>query len=255
MTTRITDSEQPGSTDLLAVLTAVRPSIDIDQAWAPVEQAAVRERIIASTDPVDELSTRRRRARRPVVVLAVSGVVLAGGGGAAVAGGLMPQPFIEAFSYWEHPPENRSAVDPSTAERVASAPGPDGTVFTVVVAHAEDDPDYQCSTTLFETPDSASGPGPAAFTDASGSYCHNGSETAPFGWGGGVSVTDGYYVWDSPAGEAVRAELRTASGETYPVLRYGGTFFGWFPAPAAGDPHPELIGYAADGTEIGSEQI
>lgn len=68
-------------------------------------------------------------------------------------------------------------------------------------------------------------------------------------------MSDGYYVWTASAGAAVRAELRTASGRTYPVVRYDGTFFGWYPPPADGRPRAQLIGYAADGTEIGRAPV
>jgi hypothetical protein len=242
--------------DLLAVVDAVRPSSDIDRLWNPREQAAVRERILTADQPVDELASRRGRRRRPLVVLAVSGLVVTGGAGAAAAGGLMPQAFTDAFSFWQGTPVAGSPeVDPSNAERVATAAGPGGTVFTVMTATAADDPDYVCTVALFETPQSAAEPGPADFTDASGNWCQQGPQTAPFGSGAAIDVSGGYYVWHSPAGDAVRAELHTASGQTYPVVRSRGDFFGWFPARSEGEPPAELIGYAADGTELGREPV
>jgi hypothetical protein len=178
-----------------------------------------------------------------------------GGGSAAVAGGLVPQSFVEAFSYWQDTPvAGGPAIDPATAERVAVAPGPDGTVFSVLVAHAADDPAWRCTTALFETAQSAALPGPAVFIDA-GSQCRRGPDTAPFGLGAGVAVSGDICVWDAPAGGAVRGELRTASGERWPLVLVDGTFRGWFPAPQAGDPPAEFIGYAADGTEVGRAKL
>ena len=263
MTTRTDRSAQPGPTDLLAVLTAIRPSTDIDEVWDPSEQAAVRDRITADSGSVpaaaDELAQRRARRRRPLAVLALSGAVLAGGVGAAAAGGLMPQAFVDRFSaLWQTDPmEGAPAVDPSTAERVATAPGPDGQVFTVMSAAAADDPDSTCTVALFETPGSAALPGPAAFVDVSSNWCQDGPETRPFGTGADIDVFHGYYIWNAPAGDAVRGELRTPSGETYPVVSSDGRLWGWFPARVEGEPlvQAELIGYAADGTEIGRQPV
>ena len=262
MTTRTDRSSQPGSPDLLAVLTAIRPSTDADEAWDPRDQAAVRDRITAGAGPVtDELADRRRR--RPLAVLALSGLVVAGGAGAAAAGGVMPQAFINAFPYWATPSEGKPAVDPSTGERVATAPGPEGKVFTVMSAAAADEPDFTCTVALFETPESAALPGPAAFVDVSSNWCQDGPETSPFGSGADIDVAaghdfdlvGGYYVWRTPAGAAVRGELRTPSGETYPVVSAGGWLRGWFPARVEGEPQAELIGYAADGTEVGRQPV
>ena len=171
----------------------------------------------------------------------------------AVAGGLVPQAFTDAFHHWTEPGLPGSPrVDPATAERLAGAPGPDGTVSTIVSAHAGDDPDYRCTTAPFASPASAARPGPAVSTDAFGSVCRPGLHTAAFDSGLlAVSVSDGHHVWAAPAGEAVRAELRPASGEDWPVVLVDGTFSGRFPEPAAGDPRPELVGFAADRTETG----
>jgi len=263
MTNRSDHSPEPGSTDLLAVLTAIRPSTDINEVWDPRDQAAVRDRITAGNEPtaaaIDELAGRRARKRRPLAVLAVSGLVLAGGVGAAAAGGLMPQAFIDRFSAsWQTDPmEGAPAVDPSTAERVATAPGPDGEVFTVMSAAAADNPNFTCTVAVFETPESAALPGPAAFVDVSSNWCQDGPETLPFGSGANVDVFQGYYIWNAPASDAVRGELRTPSGETYPVVSSEGRLWGWFPARVEGEPlvQAELIGYAADGTEIGRQPV
>lgn len=254
--TRTDRSSQPGSPDLLAVLTAIRPSTDLDDVWGPRDQAAVRDRITAGTGPVTD-EPADRRWRRPLAVLALSGVVLAGGAAAAAAGGRVPQAFIDRFSaIWQTDPmEDAPAVDPSTAERVATAPGPDGEVFTVMSAAAADDPGFTCTVALFETPESAALPGPAAFTDVSSNWCQDGPETRPFGSGADVDVFHGYHVWHAPAGEAVRGELRTPAGETYPVVSAGGRLWGWFPARVEGEPQAELIGYAADGTEVGRAPV
>jgi hypothetical protein len=252
MTTLTDSTPEPSSPDLLTVLTALRPHTDIDRLWDPRAQAAVRDRITAGHEPgpaaTDELAARRRR--RPLAVLALSGLVLAGGAGAAAAGGLVPQAFIDVFSGWQSVPVlDLPAVDPATAERVATVPGPDGTEFTVLSAHAADDPAYTCTVALFETQESAAGP--ATFTGTAASWCQDSPSTAPFGAGAGTEETDGRDVWWAPAGDAVRGELRAPDGGTRPVALVRGTFYGWTPAPVDGQPRAELVGYAADGTEVG----
>ena len=128
-------------------------------------------------------------------------------------------------------------------------------MFTVLVATADEDPDLVCTVALFEAPASAALPGPAAFTEASGNWCQDGPDTAPFGSGVDVEVSGGRDVWWTAAGEAVRGELRTPSGETYPVVSSGGRLWGWFPAHVEGEPQAELIGYAADGSEVGRQPV
>jgi ferric-dicitrate binding protein FerR (iron transport regulator) len=240
--------------DPLTVITALRPRPEEDAAWTQQERAALLTRVLHSPRPW--APSRPSRLRRRTLTLGLSGVLVVAGGGAAVAGGLVPQAFVDAFAYWQNQPsgENSPPVDPSTAERAATAPGPGGTVFTVVSAHAADDPSFRCTTALFETPESAAQPGPAVFTDAFGSVCEKPSHRT-FGDGTNVAVTDGKYVWQIPAGDAVRGELRTASGEDWPVVLVDGSFYGWFPALEPGEPHPVLVGYAADGSEVGRTSV
>lgn len=236
--------------DPMAVLTALRPRAEADPGWSDQDRAQVLARVLASPRPSPP--RRPARHRRRALTLGISAALVAAGGGAAVAGGAVPQAFVDAFAYWQDEPWGPASpsVDPSTAERVATAPGPDGTVFTVVSAHAAGDPQWRCTTALFETPESAAMPGPAVFTDAFGSFCE-GPRTISFGDYAGVSVTSGRYVWQVGAGAAVRGELRTASGESWPVVLAGGSFYGWFPAPQPGEAQAVLVGYAADGTELG----
>lgn len=265
--------------DALATLAALRPRAGGEQAWTAQEQAALRQRIMATdlgtgtgaeavkgvtgdgTPLVRPLRSRRQHA----AVIALSVAVLAGGSGAAAASGLMPQAFIDSLSSWRTWPEG-PPVDPATAQRIATAPGPDGTVFTLMAAAAADDPDFQCVVALYETPDSALQPGPAAFQDVSGNWCQDGPDDRPFGAIGSdvanaawftkdIGVRSDTWVWYASAGKAVTAELRTTDGASYPVLKHNGMFFGWVPAPALDQPHPVLIGYDANGKEVGRDTV
>jgi hypothetical protein len=239
--------------DPLTVITALRPRPE-EHLWTEQERAEVRMRVLRSPRPT--APERPSRYRRRALTLGLSGVLAVAGGGAAVAGGLVPQAFVDAFAYWQDEPPGASgpSVDPSTAERAATAPGPDGAVFTVVIAHAADEPEWRCTTALFETPESAAQYGPSVFTDAFGSICE-GPATRAFGDAISVSKNDGRSVWQAGAGDAVRAELRTADGQTWPVVLVDGYFYGWFPAPGIGEPQAELVGYAGDGSQVGRTTI
>lgn len=245
-------------TDPLDVLTALRPA-----ASEPAGDH-LRRRVLAT--PV-EPPPRRRSQRRWVVVLA--GALVVSGAGAAAATGRVPDVFVQAFSGWTDDGwrENEVAgADPATAERVATQPGPDGLVFSVMAAptRAVDDPDGPvvgaCTVAVLETPASAAGFGPSDFEDASGSGCRPSLKGERFATLGGVDVVDAarsrlaardLWVWSYAAGDAVTAEVVTADGRRWPALEHDGTLYGWIPAPAQDGPQPELVGYAADGSEVG----
>ena len=79
--------------------------------------------------------------------------------------------------------------------------------------------------------------------------------TGPFGVDA-VEYVDTATVWFGHAGDAVTAELRMPSGELYPVVRVEGYLFGWYPLPRPGERDaPTLIGFAADGTEVGKTEL
>ena len=79
-----------------------------------------------------------RPRRKHAAALAFSAAVIVGGSGAAAASGLVPQAFIDAFPWASWP--DGPPVDPADARRIATAPGPDGTVFTLMAAPAAADP-------------------------------------------------------------------------------------------------------------------
>jgi hypothetical protein len=272
MTTSTPSDTTPGGPDALATLTALRPDTRRMQGWSAQEQAATRERIMATDATLEDAAHRAARPVLPVAgrrkhaaAVALGALVVVSGAGAAAAGGLVPQAFVDAFTHWRTWPGDHR-VDPATAVRIATAPGPDGTVFTLVAAHADDDPDHQCLVTLYETQQSTRQPGPAVFQDVSGNWCQDGSTDEPFGAttavdvasGAGysrVGVTGDTWVWSTSTGSAASARLRTTDGQTYPVLTYEGRFFGWFPAPEDGQDRPVLTGYDADGTPIGQTSL
>lgn len=183
----------------------------------------------------------------------------------AAATGMMPKAFTDHYYLWKEPGPGAgpgaTAVDPATAERIASIPGPDGTVFSVFMAHGIGS--QRCLTSVFESTTSAAQPGPSEFTDL-GSRCRHdgeggfgdgaGTMVATFG-DGGSEVLPKELVYDAVAGTAVRAELCTSTGQVLPTILADGSFFGWFPKPEPGSPRPVLTGYAADGTVVGSIEI
>lgn len=245
-------------TDPLDVLTALRPR--------PSEPVAdhLRRRVLDT--PPQAPAVRRPRRR---YVAALAGALVLSGGGAAVAGGVVPEAFTDAFAGWTSDTWQDNGVtgaDPATAERVASQPGPDGTVFSVLAAptRAADDPDGPvvgaCTVAVLETRASAAGTGPSDFEDVSGNGCQPSLRGERFATLGGVDVVRAawtrlpgrdLWVWSFAAGNAVTAEVVTADGRRWPALVHDGTLYGWIPAPADGDAPPELVGHAADGSEVG----
>lgn len=235
--------------DRLTVLSELRPQTSLDAVWTVDEQRTVRERILADRpSPATARPIRRKRAAIAGVV--VLGLVAVPGVASAVASGMKPQAFIDAYDYWGSNPDG--SVDPATAARAATAPGPFGGTFSVLTAKNKDG--LTCIGPVIETSTSARAELPDNFEDG-GSFCQAAPSTMPFGLDS-VMYTQSATVWWGPAGDAVTAELRMPSGEAYPVVRVGGYLFGWFPLPAPGERDaPILTGFAADGTEVGKTEL
>ncbi len=238
--------------DLLATVAKIRPDAHADDLWPKPLQVAERERIMATAVLPVVPPTRRRRTGAVALVAAISAV---GGVGVAAAGGLMPKAFTDAYANWLDYPHS-SGVNPATAERVASIPGPDGTVFSVFVAHGADG--WRCIAPVFESAADAEQPGPVNFTEL-GDSCVPASNSKTFvdavgsesfGDGAGFFVDPNGFIYDAAAGAAVRAELHTATGEILPTVLAEGRFYGWGPLPP-GSPRPTLVGYDAEGNVIG----
>ena len=197
--------------------------------------------------PSDIRASRTRRRRR----LLAAGLVTAGVLGvptAAVAMRALPGSVSEAFSYWSDDPT--IGVNADTATRVATGPGPDGTTFTVI--DASNDTGLTCLAPLFETPKSAAEPAPTRFAE-SGSACFSTEqERGAFGVYGSVQGDD-LVTFQRSAGDAVRAELRLPDGTARPALLVRGYLFGWY--ASTGSEEPALVGYAADGTKVGTFQM
>lgn len=239
------------STDrhIMRTLAALRPRTTVDDAWPSAAREAAYERILTEREmsgPVPPLR-QRSSARRIAAGGIATGVVFSAGLGVAGATGVLPEKFFDTFAFWAE----EDGVDLATAERVATVPGPDGLLFTVVSMTGGPD-DTVCIAPMFETPESASGPVPSAF-DGGGGTCGPASSTEPFGSNQGVGADADEHMYSAPAGEAVRAELRLPDGSVYPAVLADGWFYGWFPTDSAGD--PVLTGYAADGSVVGEMTI
>lgn len=243
--------------DPFVTLAALRPDTS-GRAWGAVEQVAARERVMSA--PAQTVTSERRAGgrRRRVAAIALSGALVVGGASAAAAaGGLLPQSFTDVFSGWSRtsqgagPELDGPGVDPSTARRVASAPGPDGTAFTLVSARAAADPAYRCTAVLFESPQSVEKPLPSVFQGSYGNGC---GEVVREDFGvNGVTTNPGTgtWTWSASTGNAVRATLVGPDGTSYPVVSDAGTFYGWFPATPDDRPPFVLTGYGEDGSEVG----
>lgn len=235
--------------DRLTILSEMRPNTSLDAVWTTDEQKVVRERILADRTSAATAGPSRRK-RATLAGVAVLGLLAVPGAASAVGSGMKPQAFFDAYNYWGSNPDG--SVDPATASRAATAPGPFGGTFSVLTAKNKDG--LTCLTPVFETTTSEKAQLPDDF-EGGMSFCDSVPSSRPFGVDS-VEYVDSAAVWFGHAGDAVTAELRMPSGERYPVVRVEGYLFGWFPLPAPGERDaPTLTGFAADGTEVGTTEL
>ncbi|WP_328468069.1 hypothetical protein OHA21_50760 [Actinoplanes sp. NBC_00393] len=195
------------------------------------------DRLLAAAAATPQKPDRRR------LVLAGAAVGLVVSAGAA---GLLPGSFTDSLSFWRS--ETGGGVTAESGRRLAQQTGPDGTVLTVWSATGTDG--TTCVSALYETPGPLNRPAPADFHSAGGQCTPAGGPAEPFGSVGGSAGQDGVHTMWGTAGTAARAELRFPDGSTRPALSAAGFFFCWYTAdPSA--PTPELVGYDADGHEVG----
>jgi hypothetical protein len=227
-----------------STLEALRPEpVTMDPDWSHSSLTA-----ILADEPTTHTGARRRtHSRVALVSLAFVATSTLGVGVAVAAGGLTLHSFTDAFSYWKsRPVDGHQGVDPARAQRMATAPGPGDTVFSVLTTGG----DYSCRTAVLEDAESAKAPLPSSFTAVTDNFCSSTPSGVDFG-ADSVSFQGQIAGFIVAAGSAARAEVRTPNGREYPALLVDGDFWGWFPKAA----HPTLVGYAADGTVIGRVEL
>lgn len=168
------------TTDLLKALETMRPDTGANDLWPQHLHVAERDRIMAIGSGPEAPPVRRRVG---AVTITAALFTVAGIGTAAVSG-MMPKAFTDHYYFWRDAPAlGETAVDPGTAERIASIAGPDGTVFSVFVARGAGG--QRCLTALFESTAEATQPVPLEFTDLGG-RCRLGPEgSGAFSFGAG----------------------------------------------------------------------
>lgn len=237
------------SQDLLTTLAMLRPTDAVTtEFWPEKVQDAARTRIMATENNIGATKTPRRRVGALVLVAAICAAVVVG---CAAATAMMPKPFTDMYSGWQTMPGTNGGIDPSTAERVGSIPGPDGSLFSVFVARGEDG--WRCVAPVFEASADVDKIGPSKFTSL-GHGCRSNDDlygADSFGGGAGYEAGPHEATYDAGAGGAVRAELHTADGNIYPTILAEDRFYGWIPLSLT-FPRPTLVGYAADGTVVGT---
>jgi len=233
--------------DRLTVLRQMRPRPSLDVVWTAEEQRSVRERILADRRTDEQpAAVPRRRKRAAVAGVAALTLIAAPGLAVAIDDGLKEQAFVDAYGYWGE--TIGGPVDPAAATRAATAPGPYDGTFSVLTS--TNDEGMTCVAPVFETTSSATADLPDDFNDG-GSFCHEAPSTRPFGFDS-IGYNNTAAVWWAHAGDAVSGELVDTDGAVYPVVLVEGYLFGWYPLPSRmPDDRPTLIGYAADGSEVG----
>lgn len=233
------------TTDPLTVLKTLRPTPPLDGDWSVAELSRITTS--PTTRPAAQQPIQRRR-RRIVVSSAVAGALFAGGIGTAAATGLLPDRLLNLLDTMSPSPDAAHQTASATVQRAATAPGPDGQVFSVVTWDEGPGSDYEwCSVPVIETAASAAEPVPADFYD-NGAVCGPGGFADEFAAEYGVNASDPYAVFEVKAGTAVRGELRLPDGSTYPAVLVRGWLYGWFPPATEG----VLTGYTQDGTVAGT---
>ncbi|ARE34090.1 MULTISPECIES: hypothetical protein [Rhodococcus] len=234
--------------DPLTTLEKLRPSDTVSaELWPENVQDAARTRIMATENNIGATKAPRRRVGAIVLVAAICAAVVVG---CAAATGMMPKAFTDMYSGWQTMPGTNGGIDPSTAERVGSIPGPDGTLFSVFVAHGANG--WRCVAPVFEASADIDKVGPSKFIGL-GHGCRSIDLYGADSFGGGAGYEAGPHeaTYDAGAGGAVRAELHTTDGQIYPTILAEDRFYGWIPLSLT-SPRPTLVGYAADGTVVGT---
>lgn len=233
------------TTDPLNTLKALRPSPALDEDWSATTFAHI---VASPSSPATERRPVRRR-RRVVLSSVLAGALVSGGIGTAAANGDLSDRLLSLVGSIS--PSRDNAVPTATVHRAATAPGPDGRVFSVVTwEEAPGSDDDWCTAPLFEAVASAAGPAPDDF-DENGAICGPGGLPNDFAMEYSVMASEAYAVYFVKAGAAVRGELSLPDGSTYPTVLVRGSLFGWF--PSASD--AALTGYAADGSVVGTVQL
>lgn len=232
------------SRDRFDTLVALRPQTSVEQAWPAAERAAAHDRIVALAAGAPAGFHRRRWTKRVTVVALLTGALIPVGLGVAAAGGILPG-FSHYYSTWK----TDVGVDPATATRAATAPGPDGAVFAVWTAKGNG---KECFAPLFETPHSTATPDPSTF-EGSGSSCAPIGQKHAFGDSRAVNGDDMKATYEVSAGDTARAELKLPDGTRRPAVQVKGRYFGWYTTGV--NRTAELIAYNTNGTVAGTVEL
>lgn len=238
------------STNRLDVLRAMSPQVSLDDVWSREEQNTVLLGILAADRSAAVLAPPHRR-RTPAIVAALAlGVAAAPGVAYAVGNGMAPRSFIEAYSdLYDY---TDGAIDPATAQRVATVPGPDGGTLSILTIKNADG--STCLTPVYETAGSSTSALPDNF-EGLATLCEGVPSSRPFG-SAALDVNESAATWWVDAGDAVKGEVTMPTGETYPVAYAEGYLFGWYPLPARfGDDAPTLTAFDADGSLVGKIRL
>lgn len=220
----------------------LRRSLHAVAAATPVGPAPTLPTAQSSTAAIPSPSRPPARPRRIAAAIAAAVLVPVAGISAAAAGGVLPQPFVDAMGFLR-----QEGVSPEAAQLVGSLPGPHGKRFEVwrTTGH-----DTTCLSIWFMP--STAPPGQAVPDVNGGATTCRSTPATAFGQGGTLDGgNDGRYVFKYDAGPATKATLQLADGTRMPTLVSDGLIMGWFSSATSDGPEPVLTGFTGTGAIVG----
>jgi hypothetical protein len=248
----ISPQDMPPDQDAVDTLARLRPVTVVENVWPAPARDAAFERVMQAARTPSRTSRNPRSSRwRLALAVVVTALLVGSGVSIAAAGGILPESFGHAFSFWKS--ETHGAVAARNARRVGQIPGPGREVLSLWVAAGKNG--ATCLSLLYEPPGPLGRPAPGRARSVGGE-CATARQREGRTFGGlSASSPDSrlYAMW-GPMGEAARVELRLDDGSVRPAGSAAGYFFFWFrtdrePAPAL------VVGYDDAGQVVGRQAV
>lgn len=185
--------------------------------------------------------------RKIAAALAAAVLVPVAGISAAAAGGVLPQPFVDAMGFLR-----QEGVSPETAKLVGSLAGPTGKRFEVWRTRSQS---TTCLSIWFMPSTAPAGQAVPEVGGGGATTCRSAPATV-FAQGGTLDGGNaGPWVFKYDAGPATRATLQLRDGTTMPTLVSDGLILGWLPSFPSDGPPAVLTGFTDTGAIVGRTTV